>query len=307
MKADEATTHALDRGRELAALAREHAPDSFKRVGYTGARILGQTTVTLRMLPAFMLAGTQRGGTTSLYRDLSLHPAVLRPLFVKGVNYFDVNYTRGPRWYRSHFPLRSSARLRAWRTGSEPQTFDASGYYMHHPMAPGRLAQDLPDTKVLVMLRNPVERAHSAWRHEVSRGFETESFERAIELEPERLEGEVERMVADPTYESFHHRHHSYVGRGLYVEQLQRLFDTCGRDRVHVIFSDDYRENAERELGRTLHFLDLPAWRPSSFARVNAAPEEAMDTRVRARLTRYFEPYDEELAQLLGEKPSWTR
>ena len=85
------------------------------------------------------------------------------------------------------------------------------------------MARHLPDVRILAMLRDPVERAYSAYKHELARGFETEPFERALELEDERLAGQAERMLADPDYQSFSHRHHAYVRRGQYAEQLHRL------------------------------------------------------------------------------------
>ena len=78
-----------------------------------------------------------------------------------------------------------------------PMSFEASGYYMYHPFAMERLARDMPGVKLVVMLRDPVERAFSAYKHEYARGYEWESFEKALELEDERLVGEIDRMRAD--------------------------------------------------------------------------------------------------------------
>ncbi len=71
-----------------------------------------------------------------------------------------------------------------------------------------------------MLLRNPVTRAHSHWRHEVALGREPLSFEDAIAAEPERLAGEHQRLLDDPSYRSFAHQHHSYLARGRYAEQL---------------------------------------------------------------------------------------
>ena len=86
----------------------------------------------------------------------------------------------------------------ARRHGVELRTGEASPYYLFHPHVPGRVAEHLPRVKLIAMLRDPVERAYSGYQHEVGRGFETLSFEEAIEAEPGRLEGERERMIADP-------------------------------------------------------------------------------------------------------------
>jgi sulfotransferase family protein len=178
---------------------------------------------------------------------------------------------------------------------------------MHHPLAPGRIARDLPGVKLLAVLRDPVERAYSAHKHELARGFETEPFERALELEPERLAGEVEKIQADPRYLSHGHRHHSYVDRGQYVEQLERLFELFPREDVLVICSEDFFDKPESRYERIIDFLGLPMWRPAAFERHNARPRSPMPESVRARLTEHFEPYDDRLAVLLGKAPAWRR
>ncbi len=93
------------------------------------------------------------------------HPQVVRPAFHKGINFFDLNYYRGLTWYRGHFPVARVAQATTARHGG-PMTFEASGYYMYHPFAMERMARDLPGVKLVVMLRDPVERAFSAYKHE---------------------------------------------------------------------------------------------------------------------------------------------
>lgn len=258
------------------------------------------------MLPEFLLVGAQRSGTTSLHRALAQHPSVVTPMFHKGVHYFDMAYEQGMRWYRGHFPVTAVARRRVGRAAGPPRTFESSGYYMHHPLAPGRIAEDLPGVRLIVVLRDPVERAYSAHRHEYLRGFETEeSFERALDLEHERLDGEVERMLADPAYRSYSHRHHSYIDRSEYVAQIRTLFDLFGRDRVHVLDSESFFVRPREEFVQVLAFLGLPYWEPRTFEQHNARPRAPMSEATRARLTRHFEPYDAELSALLGRPLAW--
>lgn len=266
----------------------------------------GERTAGLRMTPAFVLAGAQRCGTTSLFRALTRHPSVLGPVHHKGVNYFDLHYGRGESWYRGHFPLRAVARLRT-RGGGPAVTFEASGYYLYHPHAAARLAADLPAVKVLVLLRDPVERAYSAYKHELARGFETESFERALEREDERVEPDLQRMLADPDHYGFSHRHHSYRRRGQYAEQLQRFVDALGRDRLHVVDSARLFDDPAQELGRVYDFLGLA--RPGGLAlqRWNARPGSGMSTAAEAFLREALAPHDAALERLLGERPGWCR
>lgn len=285
-------------------ISRRNAPPVVKDAARAAVRTVGRFTHGARLLPRFLIVGAQRSGTTTLFRHLADHPSVAPPLFHKGVHYFDVNYHRGWPWYRGHFPVAAVARHRA---GTAAVTFESSGYYMHHPLAPKRIAADLPGVRLVVLLRDPVERAYSAHKHEFARGFETEQFERALDLEPSRLAGEVAKICRDGRYLSHAHRHHSYLDRGLYAGQISRLFDHFGRDRVLVLFAEDFFATPDRSLGRVLDFLGLPQWRPAVFARYNARPSSPMAASLRKRLTDYFAPHDAALAVLLGETPAWRR
>jgi hypothetical protein len=265
----------------------------------------GRLTQRARMLPGFLIVGAQRCGTTSMYRTLSQHPAVLKAVLHKGVHYFDTGYGHGLAWYQGHFPLRARAAAARRVTGDEPLTFESSPYYMFHPLAAARIAADLPGVKLLVLVRDPVERAYSAHAHEIARGFETEPFERALELEEERLAGEAAKIVADPGYHSHSHQHHGYRARGRYAEQLERLASLVGRDRVHVVDSGMFFDDPEHVYDGVLLFLGLRHHGYPVFERHNARPRAPMPQTLRAELSDYFLSHDEKLAGWLGRPPSW--
>lgn len=265
----------------------------------------GMPTSWARMLPNFLIVGAQRCGTTSMGRTLCEHPAVSCAVLDQEVHYFDNAYHRGLAWYRSHFPLSAVARRAARASGVAPVAFESSPYYMFHPLAPERIACDLPDVKLIIMLRDPVERAYSAHAHEVALGYETEPFERALELEAARLNGQEERIVADPSHYSYSHQHHAYRARGQYVEQAERLERLFGRDRILVIDSGHFFTDPESAYDRVLAFLALPNRGYPAFKRRNAQPRSPMQDSVRAALDEHFRPYDERLAAWLGWEPSW--
>jgi hypothetical protein len=284
---------------------RTAVPHPVKTVGRGVSVRVGSATASRRQLPSFILVGAQRAGTTSLFRALMSHPMVHAANYHKGVNYFDVNYGRDFSWYRGHFPTSTLLRKRTRGSAGEPITFEASGYYMFHPWAAVRIARHLPDVRIVAMLRDPVERAYSAWKHELARGYETETFECALELEDERLAGQEERMLADPDYQSFSHRHHAYVRRGQYAEQLHRLHRNFAPDRVHVIESELFFTRPETTYGGLLDFLGLPSVLPERFDRWNGRPSSPMEDSTRVRLREHFSTHDEALAALLGRDPAW--
>lgn len=286
--------------------ARQLTPHVVQRSGRTAAVSLGRATAAMRVEPTFLLVGAQRAGTTSLFRALLEHPHVLRPNMHKGVNYFDVNYHRSWSWYLGHFPLKASARRCRAPGQQSAAVFEASGYYMFHPHAPGRIAERLPDVRIVAMVRDPVQRAYSAYKHEFVRGFETETFERALELEDARVEPELARMLDDPSYQSDIYRHQAYRGRGRYAEQLQRLADRLGRKRIHVVDSERFFAAPAKEFIQLLDFLELPRRLPKSFDQFNARPGTPISPSVQAQLRQYFRPHDAALADFLGRPASWS-
>ncbi len=176
---------------------------------------------------------------------------------------------------------------------------------MFHPLAPERIHRDLPGVRLLVMVRDPVERAYSAHAHQVGFGFETESFERALELEDARLEGEAEHLAADPAYHSFSHDHYTYRARGHYADQLEKLERIFGRDRIHVVDSGEFFDSPGPVYDQVLDFLGLPHLGSPAFTPQNARPRSPMPGTVRAALDEHFRPHDERLTAWLGHEPSW--
>jgi hypothetical protein len=250
-------------------------------------------TADLRPLPNFVIVGAQRGGTTSLYRWLSSHPGVT-PALKKEVHYFDIHYAEGIRWYRAHFPLKRKGQI----------TGEASPYMLFHPLAPERAAKDLPpETKFIVLLREPVQRAISQyWLSRRMKQWENEPLEEAIDLEPQRLSGEFERVLRGES--SPKHQTYSYTARGEYAQQLRRWFDAVGRERILILESEKlYSDPATTD--RVLEFLELAPY-ATRFPKSNRADRLDFDNgEVVARLKQHFEPHNRELFELLGYE-MWT-
>lgn len=283
-------------------------PQPVKQVVHATSRACGRLTAGRRLLPSFLICGGQRCGTTSLYRALAAHPAILKPVLHKGVHYFDTGYHHGPRWYRAHFPLHRTAHRLAARIGAIPMAFESSPYYLYHPHAIARIARDLPWVRVVVLVRDPVARAHSQHAHELARGFEHElSFERALALEPARLGGESERMLADPGYRSFAHQHHAYRARGEYARYLERMAAHLPRERILVLESAELFSAPERLYDRLLDFLGLPRFGYPAFARHNARTRPPLDERVGRELSAHYAAHDAALVPWLGHSPSWRQ
>jgi sulfotransferase family protein len=270
------------------------------------AQAYARPTAGLRLLPDYLIIGAQRAGTTSLHRYLVQHPGVRTMLRTKGVHFFDTAYGRGISWYAARFPTKAYAWYVARRHGVELRTGEASPYYLFHPHVPRRVAEHLPQVKLIALLRDPVQRAYSHYQHEVARGFETLSFEEAIEAEPARLATETERMAADPLYNSFAHQHHSYLARGRYAEQLDRWRSFFADEQLLVLSSERFFAEPERTFARVLDFLGLPAFTPDAYERHNAHDYRQMGAEVRARLVEHYREPNRRLYEWLGDDLGWS-
>ena len=285
---------------------RAAAPQPVKRAALPVKRAFWTSTQSARMLPDFLIIGAQKAGTSSLYAYLTENPAIPRAV-TKEVHYFDLNYFRGESWYRSHFPTRIRAAAQRRLRGVELTPCEATPFYLFHPQAPRRMRETLPDARLVVLLREPVERALSHYHHEVAMGNETLSFEEAIEREPERLEGELERVLADPAYPAFNLQTFSYLSRGRYAEQLARWFEHFDRDRFLVLDSAGFYTEPEATVRRVCEFVGVNPHRASACKAFGARDYPALAPDFVQRLERYFAPHNARLFEMLGEDWQWPR
>ncbi|QZY30224.1 sulfotransferase family protein [Nocardioides coralli] len=253
-------------------------------------------------LPTFVIAGAQKCGTTSLSEALRKHREIhiSRP---KELHFFDRRYRRGLEWYESQFTPRPHHR----------QVGEATPAYMYDPVARERLGATLPEARILVILRNPVDRAYSHYWHKRRLGDETlETFEEAIEAEPERrARDQVKKRIG-----------FAYVDRGHYASQVEALFANHGRERVHVLLLDDVSRDQVGTMRAVLEFLGVDP-QPAEhleFPRSNkyrvvdesgaqaAAAYTPMSPETRARLTEHYTESNERLAELIGrDLSSWLK
>lgn len=262
--------------------------------------IFHRLTTPWRALPDFLVVGTQKGGTTSLFNYLIQHPQVLSPLR-KEIKFFDSNFFRGFFWYRAHFPLKSKLR------GAQALTGEASPYYMYHPSAPERIKAALPSVKIIVILRNPVDRAYSHYQHMVRVGREDLSFEQAIEKESERLAGEAEKIAADASYPQYRHIQYSYLERGRYVDQVQKLYRLFPRENILILKSEDLYSEPANIMNAAFTFLGLPFKIGNYEVFKQGTYKGGMEAKTRDGLVDYFRPYNQQLYDLLGMKFDWDK
>ena len=291
-------------------LRRGRAGAALTGAGKGALRTFGIVTASQRRPPELLVIGAKRGGTTSLWKYLDSHPGIL-PTFpraeqIKGTYFFDEEWGRGERWYRSHFPTAARRTQTAKHLGYAPATFEASPYYLFHPHAPARAKQVVPDALIVAILRDPVERAFSHWK-ERRNHTEDLSFVDALAAEDERCAGEEARMLADPSVISFAHRHQTYVAQSRYAPMLERWFDAFGTRQVVVLAAEEFYADPQVLCDDITDRLGLPRRDLGTPEPFNAEPSADMDGAVRQQLTERLSADIEAVELLLGRSMPWSR
>jgi hypothetical protein len=250
-------------------------------------------------LPDFLIIGAQKAGTTSLASYLAAHPGVV-PSKCKEVHFFDLNYERGVDWYRSHFPVALGQVLRSRMRGRRIQMGEASPYYIFHPLAASRAFNLLPAARVIVLLRDPVDRAYSHYHHEIRLGAESMAFEDAIEAEDHRIAEEGQRLALDSSYVSFNYQHFAYLKRGIYADQIRRWLRYYRPEQFLILSSERFFKNPASEYQRVLQFLGLPPWDLPAYPAELVGTYRPLATATRRYLGEYFAQHNAALRRLLN-------
>jgi hypothetical protein len=189
---------------------------------------------------SFLVAGVQKGGTTALFHYLDADVPAVQMAPAKEVHFFDDE--TGVDWTVPDY----GALHAAFPAKDDRPRGEATPIYLYWPNSLERIARYNPAMKLILLFRDPVERAWSQWRMEYARGWESEPFAWCIR------EG---RARVDSAEAPGFHRVHSYVERGFYGRQLERLFALFPREQVLLLTSDALKEDPTAVLGRICGFL----------------------------------------------------
>lgn len=275
----------------------------------TKGEVLRFALAPFKAWPNCLVIGASKAGTTSLFTYLTKLPWVTGPPY-KEVHFFSYRWHRGSWFYRSRFPLGLRARLAARGARTTPILLEASPSYLFYPYVAARVAELLPRVKLLVILRNPVERAYSAYQHARYWGWEPLSFEEALDREEERLaasgqpteQADCEELLYSAAY-------HSYVQRGLYAAQLERWFQAFPREQLKVLTTERLRCEPAVVMDEVCEFLETRNLPGQEYSRHNyergVNPYPPMRPETRARLVETFRPRNAELYLLLGQRFDW--
>ena len=234
----------------------------------------------------FVIGGTQKGGTSALDAFLRQHPQIGMPADLKEVHFFDreeVFRDGKPDYDKYHAHFRPNPKQRA--------IGEASPIYMYWNSAPYRVWSYNPEMKWILILRNPADRAYSAWNMERQRGAESLSFEEAVAQESDRCREAL----------PLQHRIFSYVDRGFYAPQVQRLFNTFGAKKCLILLNEDLHRAHEETLRSIFEFLGVePSVMPAQDRVFEHDYDQLLDAKMRSRLIDTFRFDIQQLERLLG-------
>ncbi len=253
-------------------------------------------------LPNFLIIGAQKCGTSYIFNHLMSHPQIVKPS-TKEVNYFSWLYSKGLEWYKNNFPEMYNTD----ENNKKIITGEATTNYLFHPLTPMRVKKIIPDVKIIVSLRNPIDRAYSHYQMSVKNGFETLPFEDAIAYEKERLNGEKEKIIKNGSYNSLSFKNFSYLSRGKYVEQLQNWLNYFPKEQFMIFSAEKLRNENSKILSEIYKFIDIPDWEPKILLRGNQGNYPEMNPDTRKKLIQYFEPHNEKLYRFLNRKFDWDQ
>jgi hypothetical protein len=267
--------------------------------------IFSQLTSSMHTLPDFLIIGTAKSGTTSLFEHLIKHPSIFPPL-AQQPNFFTSHFHKGESWYRSYFPSIISKNLTQNIKKQKFLTGEASTQYYWYPHAAKRVKSILPNAKIILLLRNPIDRSYSQYQMEFSKGNEeSSSFEDAIELENERIQPEYKKMLQDKNYYSKKYTIQSYITKSIYVNYIEEWFKYFPKEQFLFLNSEEFNSDTSKVYKKTLNFLEIPEIDFKKYDIFRAAKYSEMNPNTRKKLSKFFKPYNEKLYKLIDQNFHW--
>lgn len=247
--------------------------------------------------PDFLIIGAQKCGTTSLFFYLSQHPDLNLPA-KKELQFFTFEYLKGWSWYENQFPAQYNFEKKL--------TGEATPYYLFHPLVPKRVAHHLPKVKLIIMLRNPVDRAYSHYFHEVRHQIiQIKDIETALFKEDSQIKEDEKAILSGQMVQSFPHQHRSFLSRGLYAKQIERWLQHFSLSQILFIKSEDFFNRPEIELIKVYQFLNIKRVFPENLKAQNTNSYPGLTSEMRSKISTFFEEDGKHLIRILGDQFSW--
>ena len=257
-----------------------------------------------RVSPDFIIIGSQKCGTTSLYDYICKHSDVY-PAITKQIHYFDFNYNMKNHWYRAFFPSIFKKFFIKYLMRKPFLTGEASPDYINHPYTPLRISKDLPRVKLIAIFRNPVERAFSNYQHNIRDKKENLSFEDALKEEENRIETEKIKLEENEFYYSENFRQFQYINRGKYIEEISEWLRFFPKEQLLIISTENLEENPSKILADVFSFLNIKNEYVDATQKLNVGKYSDMKEETQKYLQNIFRSYNEQLYKFTNKDFNW--
>ena len=237
--------------------------------------------------PDFAIIGAAKCGTTSLYQYLNQHPQILSPIN-KEINFFNHNFDLGRDWYLAHFPPLLGNK--SFITG------EASPAYFNCPNVDRKIHELFPRIKIIILLRNPVDRVISHYYHGIREGVEKNSLELALNKEL--------KLIKQATNVQLSYLG-GYLGTSLYFYKLKRWLSLFPQEQVLILKSEDLDQNTSQIISQTHDFLSLPSQELLEHKHHNSGSYRLQDENLKRQLQAFFKSHNQQLETLLNRKFNW--
>ncbi len=281
----------------------------FNPYRFSFEKLYRKMTSRLRQLPDFIIIGAGRAGTTALYSYLIQHPLIAAALTdnnesVADLHFFEYIISNNIQWYKSHFPIlfsKSNNHKNSFITGEYTST------YMYHPDVPKRIFNLLPKIKLIVILRNPIDKAYSTYQQQFRFGEYITSFEDTINAEFRRIDLNKDFPELNSNNYDFENLvAQNIIRHGVYVDYLETWLKIFDRKQILILNSDDLKKSTRKTLHRVFNFLNVSNYDIKDTSQVNVGKYPTINKITRKKLIEFFKPHNQRLNKLLDTEFDWN-
>ena len=258
-------------------------------------RGISGVTASSRVLPNFIIIGTVRSGTTSLYYNICEHPSVL-PAAYDEIGFFDSNFHLGLNWYRSMFPTKKEMEKIKEKTNFAI-TGEDTPFYFWKKETVSRIINAVPNSKLIVIVRNPVDRAYSNYNLGIRKKVEESTFEKAIDEEICFIENHSFRECID--------RKRSYLSKGFYAKQFSIWQEKFSQKKLHVVSTEEMEKQPQITMSKIFEFLEIPKYNIKNPQKQKSANYKKMHVDTRKKLLEFYKPHNEEFFNKINQSFDW--
>jgi len=260
-------------------------------------------TGSIRVLPDFLVIGAKRCGTTSLFYHLPEHPCISKSPH-DNMGFFNDNFHLGVNWYKSFFPTIFTRNKIKSEFGNF-LAFDVTTTYMEEESTANNVYQIKPNMKIIVILRNPVDRAYSQYHLNLREKAEKRSFEDAMEENMNELNKEShERYEIKP---KFSVEENNYLKKSLYAQQLRHWLNIFPMESMLILSTEEFESKQQVIYNKIFEFLNISQFEVKNTEKMEKGSYPQMKSETRSLLLDYFRSHNNELFKLINKKFDWEK